>query len=68
MMGQMGEVRDMSTVVESSKGEGRMASVRLYEVPRMDLVRLSGADVVCASVQQPDNDVDMGPLLGPTGK
>lgn len=37
-----------------------------YEAPRMDLVRLSGADVVCAS--DPDNDVDMGPLLGSTGK
>lgn len=66
MMGQMGEVRDMSTVVESSKGEGRVAPARPYEAPRMDLVRLSGADVVCAS--DPDNDVDMGPLLGSTGK
>lgn len=67
MMGQMGEMRDMSTVAGSLAGEGRMASVRLYETPRMDLVRLSGADVVCAS--NPDNDVDFGTLVGgPTGK
>ena len=39
-----------------------------YEVPRMDLVRLPGADVVCASDPAPDNDVDFGGLVGPTGK